>query len=87
MENKRKHPRVPLNVDIKISHPDVGEMIVKTKNFSDGGLFILVDPAAMPPIGEIIQGQVQAEFGDFPVVSMKIVRTEDDGLGLQFIED
>jgi len=87
MDNKRRHSRVPLNVEVKISHPDIGELIVKTRNLSDGGLFIVADPTAMPPIGEIVQGQVQAESGDFPVVSMKIVRTEDDGLGLQFIED
>ena len=87
MDNQRKHKRVPLDVEVKISHPDIGEIIVKTKNLSDGGLFILVDPITMPPIGEIVQGQVQGEFGDFPVVTMKIVRTEDEGLGLQFVED
>ena len=87
MDNKRRHPRVPLNVEVKILHPDIGEMIVQTKNLSEGGLFILADPTAMPPTGEIVQGQVQGDSGDFPVVSMKIVRTEDDGLGLQFIED
>lgn len=87
MENKRKHPRFPLNVDVKISHPDIGEQIVKTRDLSDGGIFILADPTAMPPIGEIIHGQVQGESDDFPVVSMKIVRIEDDGLGLQFIDD
>jgi len=87
MDNKRRHSRVPLNVEVKISHPDIGELIVKTRNLSDGGLFIVADPTAMPPIGEIVHGQVQAESGDFPVVPMKIVRTEDDGLGLQFVED
>ena len=40
----------------------------------------------MPPIGEIIQGQVQGELDYLPLVTMEIVRTENDGLGLQFIE-
>ncbi|WP_428634740.1 PilZ domain-containing protein [Sedimenticola sp.] len=87
MNNRREHLRHPLTVDVKISHPDIGELIVKTKDISDGGLFILVEPADMPPIGEIVQGQVQGEAEDLPIVTMKIVRTEDDGLGLQFIED
>jgi hypothetical protein len=86
MENRRKHPRHPVTVDVKISHPDFGELIVKTRNVSDSGLFLVVEPAAMPPVGEIIQGQVQGEFDDLPVVTMKIVRTESDGLGLQFVE-
>lgn len=86
MENNRKHPRYPLSVDVKISHPDIGEKMVKTRNISDSGVFILVEPTAMPPIGEVVQGQVQGEHDDMPVVKMKIVRMEDDGLGLQFIE-
>ena len=86
MENKRVHPRYPLSVDVKISHPDIGEKMVKTSNISDSGLFILVEPTTMPPIGEVVKGQVQNEHDDMPVVKMKIVRMEDDGLGLQFIE-
>ena len=86
MENKREHPRHPLSVDVKIFHADFGEKIVKTKNISDSGLFILVEPTAMPPLGEIVEGQVQGEHDDMPVVKMKIVRMEDDGLGLRFIE-
>ena len=83
MENKRVHPRYPLSVDVKVTHPDIGEKMVKTRNISDSGLFILVEPTAMPPIGEIVQGQVQGEHDDMPVVKMKIVRMENDGLGLQ----
>ncbi len=86
MNDKREHLRHPLAVEVRISHPDIGELIVKTKNISDGGLFILVEPAEMPPIGEIVQGQVLGEVDDLPIVTMKIVRTEEDGLGLQFVE-
>lgn len=86
MKNKRNHPRHPLAVEVKISHPDIGEIIVKTKNLSESGLFILAEPTNMPAIGEIVQGQVQGGGADFPVVKMIIVRTEDDGLGLQFVE-
>lgn len=86
MKDKRQHERYPLSVDVKISHADIGEKIVKTKNISDSGLFILVEPTTMPSVGEVVQGQVQGGHDDMPVVKMKIVRTEDDGLGLQFIE-
>ena len=75
-----------MSVDVKITHPEIGEMVVKTRNVSDSGLYILVDPAQMPSIGKIVHGQVQGESDDLPVVKMKIVRTDDDGVGLQFIE-
>lgn len=86
MENRRNQPRHPITVEVKLSHPEIGEITVKTKNVSDSGLFVLVEPTLMPPVGEIVQGQVQGEFDDLPVVKMKIVRTEKEGLGLQFIE-
>lgn len=87
MENKRQHERYPLSVDVKVTHPDIGEKIVKTRNISDSGLFIIVEPTEMPAIGEVVVGQVQGEIEDAPVVKMKIVRMEDDGLGLKFLVD
>lgn len=86
MENKREHTRHPVVVDIRIAHPELGERVVKTRDISDGGVFLLVEPNEMPPVGAVVQGQVQGEAGDLPVVSMKIVRTEKEGLGLEFVE-
>ena len=86
MTDKRVHPRFPFTTDVKILHPDFGEKTVKTKDVSDSGVFILVEPTEMPPIGEVVQGQVQGGAEDMPVVKMKIVRIGEDGLGLQFIE-
>jgi len=74
-----------MSVSVKISHPSIGEKIVKTKNISDGGLFLLVDSTEMPPVGEIITGQIQG-MDDAPIINMKIVRVETQGLGLQFID-
>lgn len=87
MENNRKHPRNPFEVSVKIWHPDFGEKIVKTRDVSDGGLFIITEPTEMPPIGEVIEGQVQGMMIDLPIVKMKIVRTDEDGLGLEFIKE
>lgn len=86
MDEKRKHVRHPISVSVKISHPKIGEKIVKTKNISNGGLFIIVEPTEMPAPGEIVEGQIQGMLEEPPVVKMKIVRTEKEGLGLQFID-
>lgn len=85
MQNRRRHPRTPMTVNIKITHPAIGEKVVKTKNISDSGLFILVEPTEMPPVGEIVIGQVHGMTDDPPRLKMEIVRTEADGIGLQFI--
>lgn len=87
MSNRRRHPRIPMTVKVKISHPSIGEKIVNTKNISDSGLFIVVEPTEIPPIGEIVMGQVQGMVDDPPSLPMKIVRVEKDGVGLQFDEN
>jgi hypothetical protein len=87
MDNQRKHPRNPFEVNVKIWHPDFGEKTVKTKDVSESGLFIVTEPTAMPPVGEVIEGQVQGMMIDLPIVKMKIVRTDEYGLGLEFIKE
>ncbi len=39
----------------------------------------------MPPLGSIVQGQVQGLMAEAPVVDMEIVRVEPGGLGLKFV--
>lgn len=85
-DDKRVHPRHDISVSVKVSHPDIGEKVVHTRNVSDSGLFLITDPTDMPPPGEIIQGQVLGMMDDPPVVTMKIVRVEKEGIGLQFVE-
>lgn len=87
MHERREHPRIPLRVKIKIAHPDFGEKVVLTKNFSEGGLFIIVKPTDLPPPGSIVKGQIQDLPEDAPVVDMRIVRVEQDGVGLQYLSD
>lgn len=84
MENRRKHSRIPVRVRIKISHPSFGEKIVQTKDISEGGLFILVNPEDLPDPGTIVKGQAQDMAEEAPIVDMKIVRVGKDGLGLEY---
>lgn len=86
MDNRREHPRIPMTVNIKITHPDIGEKVIKTKDVSDGGLFILAEPTAMPPIGSIVTGQVQGIIESAPELKMEIVRTDSNGVGLRYVD-
>lgn len=85
MINNRQHSRHPIAVSIKISHESIDEIILETKDVSDGGLFVVVNPDKMPPIGVIVKGQVQGMAENPPVVEMKIVRLANNGIGLQYI--
>ena len=83
---KRKHLRTPLQCKIKIIHDSLGELVVKTRDISDGGVFVILEPNQLPPIGSYVTGQVQGLMDDAPILEMEIVRVELDGVGLRFVD-
>jgi c-di-GMP-binding flagellar brake protein YcgR len=86
-KDKRKHIRTSLQCKIKITHSSVGEKIVKTRDISDGGVFVCLDATDIPPIGSIVVGQVQGMMDDAPRLEMEVVRVEPEGVGLRFVEE
>lgn len=85
--DKRKHVRTPFVCRIKITHETVGELTVKTRDISDGGVFVVLEPDQIPPIGTIVKGQVQGLLDDAPVLEMEVVRMEPSGVGLRFLNE
>ena len=83
--DNRKHVRTPLQCKIKISHESFGEVIVKTLDISDGGVFVALSPEQIPPVGTIVTGQVQGLMDDAPILQMEVMRVGADGVGLRFI--
>lgn len=81
----RRYPRIPVRCRVLITHDSFGEMMVQTRDISDGGIFIVTDPEEMPPVGTQVRGQVQGMLMDAPIVDMLIVRVEPGGLGLKFV--
>lgn len=83
---KRRHPRIPISSKIRISHESFGSMVVVTRDVSNGGVFVLMDklPDLVP--GTVVEGQIQDEMPDRPLVQMEIVRVDLDGLGLRFLD-
>ncbi len=83
---KRRHERLPLCARIRISHESFGTRIVKTRDISHGGVFLLVDDIAALTAGMVIEGQIQDEYMERPVVKMEVIRLEPTGVGLRFID-
>ena len=86
---QRKHLRIGLVVDIELTLPDKGMTVVRTKNISDGGLFLVLDDIEMPPVGTEVQVRLKNQLGDGeepPINRAKVVRHEGDGVGLEFLE-
>lgn len=85
MGNKRKYTRHAISVNIKISHADIGVKIVKTRDISDGGVFVLTEPVEALIPGCVVEGQVQDMTEDAPVLKMEVIRVEKTGLGLRYL--
>jgi c-di-GMP-binding flagellar brake protein YcgR len=84
-KDKRQHIRTNLACRIKIVHDSMGELVVKTRDISDGGVFVVLEPDQVPPIGSHVTGQVQGLMDDAPILEMEVVRVEPSGVGLRFV--
>ncbi len=65
----------------------MGELLVKTRDISDGGVFVVLEPEQIPPVGTRLTGQVQGLMDDAPVLQLEVVRVEPAGVGLRFIQE
>ena len=86
-KDKRRHVRTSFACRIKITHDSVGELLVKTRDISDGGVFVVLEPEQIPPIGTRLTGQVQGLMDDAPTLQLEVVRVEPGGVGLRFLQE
>ncbi len=85
-DNQRQSVRTPLVTRIKITTPEIGDVMTKTRDISESGVFVLMEDQYLPPIGTVVEGQVQGlPGGAAPVVRMEVVRVESGGIGLRFL--
>ncbi len=87
-ENNRRYPRTRLRAEVKLKHPEVGEQHSHTRDISEGGAFVLNENITLPALGEVIEVQVQGMPGEAaPIVRMKVVRIDREGIGLEFVRE
>ena len=87
MSESRKYVRTSMKVKVKVWHDSIGELVVNTRDISDGGIFLLTEDIEMPPIGSVLKGQAQGMPIEAPIVQLEIVRIEPMGVGLRFIQN
>lgn len=85
MSNRREHSRTALNAAVMVRHPLIGEVVYKTRDISDGGVYVVVEGGEFPPLGSIVEVQVQGLPVPAPVLTMEVVRKGVDGFGMQFV--
>ena len=81
--DKRRHPRMNMSMKVSMTMNGHGEVLATTRDVSEGGIFVIIDRATMPQLGETVNVQVQGlPGGDAPWVEMEVVRAEHEGIGL-----
>jgi len=87
MNEQRRHPRIEMRLKVQISHESMDSVVLVTRDISQSGIYLVTDDAELPPVGTIVEGQVQGEVEDPPQVQMEVVRVEPEGVGLRFLSD
>ncbi len=85
----RKHLRIGLIVDIELTLPGQDMINVRTRNISDGGLYLILDDIELPSVDTEVKVRLKNQLGDGeepPINRAKVVRHEPDGIGLVFLE-
>ena len=87
MNDKRQHERIEFPAEVKIMHPDFGSIVGRTRDMSDGGLFLFVDLNPGLQVDAAVTVQAQDLSGEAPLVKATVVRVEASGIALMFLED
>jgi hypothetical protein len=87
MNDKRQHERIAFPAEVKIMHPGFGSMVGRTRDMSDGGLFLLLDINPGLAVGAQVTVQAQDLSGDAPLVKATVVRIEESGVALMYLEE
>lgn len=86
-DEQRRNARTPLRADVTLWHPQLGELRLQTRDISDGGAYCASGSIDGLAVGDSVEVQVQGlPGGSAPVVAMRVVRVDAEGVALAFID-
>lgn len=87
MHDKRKFERYELPLEIRVTWPGRAEQVGITRDFSDGGAFLMVMFDSEPPPDTLMELQMTSQVmgQDAPVLKGRVVRTDADGIAFEFV--
>jgi hypothetical protein len=83
MSEKRQHVRTAFPAELKLMHPSFGALSVKSRDMSNGGVFVFTGGEVDLPVGTEVSVQAEDMEGA-PVVQATVVRVEAEGVALMF---
>lgn len=89
MNEQRRHDRTPSAAVIELSHDSIGTILVSSRDISGRGVFVFGEPGLeLPPVGTILNLKITGAMGhEMPEVLAEVVRTDEDGIGICFLQE
>lgn len=88
-QDKRRYPRRSVLLDVELRYPSGKIITVKTRDVSDGGIFLVMGDHALPEQGEVIHLELVGDSlqkETLPSAEAVVVHRDQDGVGVAFIE-
>jgi len=87
-KNGRQHERHDIHIDVTLTFQDNKDSVTRTRDISDGGMFLELDNASAYPMGEMVHIQYKNPFRDNMDTHLDavVVRVAEDGIGIAFVE-
>ncbi len=89
-KENREHPRKEVHLEVELGFPTGEKQTVRTRNISQGGMYLVLDKLRRPVLGEVVTVKLieneQNKGEKFPSNDAVVVRQEEGGIGLAFIE-
>ena len=87
MQEQRKYMRGVSQALVEISHPGFGQVELKARDLSDGGVFVFLGQHIALPIGTVVKARIKRHSGiiNKDPVDMQVVHHQSGGMGLMFI--
>ncbi|GAB4297866.1 MAG: hypothetical protein Kow0096_16150 [Thiohalomonadaceae bacterium] len=87
--DQRRHPRINIQIEVELIAPEIGSLTLQSGNLSDSGLYLCAGQSMPLRIGSEVCVRLKQALGDgeAPLVKARVVRIEEQGIGLHFHED
>ena len=84
---RRKSFRFIHGTTVRVWHASIAEKLMKVRDVSNNGAFLICDWKDMPPLGSVIEMQVQDLAEEAPKVRAKLIRFASNGVGVAFCDE
>lgn len=85
MSEKRAHKRKLVNSEVRLFHDSFGEIESVTRDISNGGVFVIVQPEHELGVGELVKMALLESSDPNVLFNMQVMRHDKGGMGLMFI--